>query len=382
MRGTKRILLGAAWAVIMAGVSAGGVFAQGASTATGVSNLLNPAVSINALFLGETSRDIDDAEANRIDLQEAELRFTAVVDPFWQADMTVAIHPEHGHEEGEGGGHYAVDLEEAFVRARQLPAGLGLRLGKFYLPFGKQVPLHTHQYAFVRAPVGVTSLLGEHAPAEVGAELAWNVPLPWWSELTAYAVNGDAGIFDAEDRDLVFGARWSQMWDVSDDATYELGLSALHGPAADPAAEDPDLDLVGLDLTLKWISSAHSHGPALTWTSEVVLRPQEGGDDPQGFSSQLQYRLLRNWWAAVGFSLADSAPWAPDAVVESFTPGPQVRVAPSLREYKVNATYAPSEFSFLRGEVSYLHDPDEDFEDLRVSLQWTFTIGSHPAHLY
>ena len=88
------------------------------STASGVSRALNPAISVNALFLGQVARDRDEAAYNGVDLQESEVRFTAIVDPFWKANLTLAVHPAHAHagepeeaeeEHAEEGG-YALDL--------------------------------------------------------------------------------------------------------------------------------------------------------------------------------------------------------------------------------------------------------------------------------
>jgi hypothetical protein len=53
-----------------------------------------------------------------------------------------------------------------------------------------------------------------------------------------------------------------------------------------------------------------------------------------------------------------------------------------LWEYKMNLTYAPSEFSFVRGEVGYYEDKITDEHDWRAVVQMNFTIGSHPAHAY
>ncbi|MCP4798537.1 MAG: hypothetical protein GY893_01145, partial [bacterium] len=61
-------------------LSASSMASQTSSTATGVSRLMNPAISVNGLFLGTTSRDNPTPEANGIFLQEAEVQFSSVVD--------------------------------------------------------------------------------------------------------------------------------------------------------------------------------------------------------------------------------------------------------------------------------------------------------------
>jgi hypothetical protein len=350
------------------------------STATGVSNTFNPAISVNGLFCGQVSRDSDLPEYNRIALQEAEAQFTAIVDPFWKANIVAAVHPAHAHEDEEAqhseAGGVELDLEEAYIDGRSLPAGLALRLGKFYLPFGKQVPLHTHQFPFVEAPVAIQVFLGDHGLTEPGARLEATVPLPWYSNLATYAVNGDAEIFDAENRDLAFGGRWNNLWDLSTAATLELGGSYLRGPAAASWESGSHLDVYGMDLTYKWISPRRSQGPALTLQGELIFpRPQGRPGHPLGWYAEAEYRVLRNWWLGATTGQAD-----PDLPLAAGAPEFGDGLAGRVNEYKFDVTFVPSEFSDLRAEVAYYDSETKD--DLRFLVQWNFTIGSHPAHLY
>ena len=52
------------------------------------------------------------------------------------------------------------------------------------------------------------------------------------------------------------------------------------------------------------------------------------------------------------------------------------------KEWKAALIFAPSEYSALRAEISKTEEINGDVSDLRFSVQWNFTIGSHPAHLY
>ncbi len=365
--------------------------AQSSSTATGVSSAMNPAISVNGLFWGQASRDNDSPELNRVALQEAEVQFSAVVDPFWKATFTFAVHPAHIHYHEDGAdtnqeaGHseeaqgFNLDIEEAFVEGTSLPAGLGLRLGRFLLPYGKQNPLHTHQFPFTGAPVASTAFLGHHSVVETGAWLVATVPLPWYSDLKVYGANGDSEIFDAGNNDLVWGGRWVNLWDVSDNATFELSGSLFSGPDGAHPGEGKQLTDYGADLTYKWVSASRSHGPALVVTGEVIVpRPQERVGNPIGWYAQGQYRFHRNWWFGTTIGRADadtpSDGTMPDEHAHGFTG--------DIWEYKINVTYAPSEFSALRAEVEYYDDRVGDGDDLRFIVQLNFTIGSHPAHLY
>ncbi|MBD3221612.1 hypothetical protein GF314_10255 [bacterium] len=401
-----RILVGVAVTAMLAGAAC----AQ-STTATGVSRASNPAISVNTLLLGRVADEATANEYNGIRIQEAEVQLTSIVDPYWKANLVFAVHPEHGHDHAEDGaeaeadGHdhgtrYVGDVEVAYVEGTALPYRLGLRVGKDYLPFGKHVPLHTHQFPFVDAPVAVKTFLGDHGLTEIGARLSRDLPLPWYSDLTAYAVDGKAEIFDAESRDLAFGARWTHLVDLGTESTLELGGSWLHGPqahgylAGEHAHEDhddalyPDLDVLGADVTFKWVSASRSKGPALNVTGEVILPSSDTIEgDPFGWYAFAQYRFARSWWLGVGVGGLDLDREMHEdehehEEEEHAHEHAHLFAWDEVFESKVNLTWAPSEFSALRLEAAHYDDQQGDADDWLISLQANFTIGSHPAHSY
>ncbi|MFO7608596.1 MAG: hypothetical protein R6X35_05275 [Candidatus Krumholzibacteriia bacterium] len=383
--------------LILACVGLGTAGAAGAqsSTATGVSRDFNPAISVNTLLVGRVADATADRAFNGADLQEAEVQFTSIVDPYWKADLVFAVHPERGDAHGDGEetdahGGYAGDVEVARLAGLAVPGGFGLVVGKDYLPFGKHVPLHTHQYAFVDAPAAVQTFLGAHGLTETGVRLSHDLPLPWYSDLTAYGVDGRAAIFQADSRDFAWGARWSNLLDLSLESTLEVGGSWLRGPMApdylllhDDETVAGDLQVWGADVTWKWVSAAASRGPALTVTGELILpRPEQGASSPWGWYAQAQYRFKRNWWLGVGAGGLDrSLPHAEEGAEEA-DHGHGLGPWEEMRESKLNLTWTPSEFSAVRLEAARFDDLAGDADDTVVSLQFNFTIGSHPAHLY
>jgi hypothetical protein len=330
---------------------------------------MNPALSVNGLFLGETSHERYGVEYNGIRLQEAEMHFTSVVDPFWKANIILAVHPEdHGSE-------YGVCVEEANIESTSFPAGFTGTLGKFFLPFGKHARLHTHHFPFVDAPVGVDTFLGEGL-SDHGAMLTATLPLPWYSDAMVYCIEASTEVFDADDAALGFGGRLTNFWDLSDHATLELGGSVVTGPASvDFFGYGDRLTVGGIDLTYRWICGTQSHGPALTLQGEFLI-PDLGLDysSPYGWYLLGQYRFHHNWWAGACYGAADT----------DVGPAPADRHLLNVdgREAKLNVTFAPSEFSALRAEVVHTRDNVEDIDDFSFGLQVNFTIGSHPAHLY
>jgi hypothetical protein len=347
-----------------------------------VSRNLNPAISVNGLFRGQTSSLEPTADMNGFLMDGVEAQFTAIVDPFWNANVTLGIHPEHDHQDAEDSAHgvtYATHVEEAYLDSRALPAGLGLRAGRFLVPFGKHLPLHLHQYSFADAPLGVSSFLGEHGLSENGAQLARALPLPWFSDLAAYMVSGDGEVFDAEDEDLAWGGRLVNLWDLGDDTTLELSASFLHGSDGRYPDLGKGVDFRGIDMTWKWVSSQRTGGPAAKVTGEVISpRYEDGPADPLGWYALAQCRIQRHWWLGLGLGRARALPDEDGADDPAHDHG----FEGDIREYKGNLTYAPSEFSFVRGEVGYYDDRITGEHDWRAIVQVNFTIGSHPAHVY
>ena len=338
------------------------IFGQSA-TATGASKTMNPAISANGLFIG---RYFEPALPvyNGFILQEMEFQFSSVVDPYFQADITMALHPPHSHDdEDEHETHgMTVDIEEGYLKTFFMPRGFGFRFGKFLLPFGKHNPLHTHMYPFTHAPSSVENIFGDHAAADVGGELSYSLPLPWYSEVIFTATDGNyEHLFDAGSSDLAFGSRFSNLFDISESATVELGGSYLQGPHGEhhhsgEIEEEHHEEMAkffGADLTFKWRDVRKSYGKALIWQSDF-LTDAEGEKD--GFYSILQFKFARRFWISGGWS----------SVFDS-----------GVNEYKTQLAFVPSEFSFVRLESVYTDD-----DQWKFFVQTNFTIGSHPAHKY
>ena len=70
-------------------------------------------------------------------MQEAELTFQAIVDPYARADFFFSATPD------------GVELEEGFLTLTSLPGGLLAKVGKFKEQFGKVNTMHPHVLPWV-----------------------------------------------------------------------------------------------------------------------------------------------------------------------------------------------------------------------------------------
>ena len=255
------------------------------------------------------------------------------------------------------------------------------------------MPLHTHQFPFVRAPLAITTFLGDHGLTETGVRVSHEIPLPWYTDVSVYGVDGRAEIFDGDDPDLVWGGSLGQRLgrerggDLSRSAVPTCAARSRRSTWRTEQAEAPaggDLQVWGVDATVKWISASRTKGPALTLTGEVVVpRPEYTANDPLGWYALAQCRFAPNWWFGIGAGAADlDLPAPADEEAEEEPAHGELFAWEDAREYKLNVTWVPSEFSAVRVEAARYDDLVGDADDWLFSAQVNFTIGSHPAHLY
>lgn len=357
---------------------------SGSTTATGTSNELNPAISFNGLFLGRLAEGSEaeeedhekhahaHAEGDGIKAQEFELAMTAVVDPYFKAAAFIAYEPSAEGPAAE------LAAEEVYIRATSLPTGLGVRAGRFLLPFGRQNHIHIHQYPFIEAPLAMRGLIGDEGVGDVGVEVTYSPDLPWYLNLRGVVGDGAVeGTFDAESSEMSYLGRIENLWDLSEAATLEAGVSVLRGPLADESAneellkdehheeEDEHLSYYGADLRIKWKDPRKTYGHAFVWENEFIGRTIPGQKDSYGFFSLARFRAARLWWIGAGYSFLSQ--------VQS------KRVTDN--ELKGQVALVLSEFSALRFELVW-NDPEEADSRLTGLIQVNFTIGAHPAHGY
>lgn len=336
-----------------------------------------------------------DPNRNGFTLQAAELSLRGVVDPYFDAQATILFQIDQD-------GETVLELEEAFAKTRFLPGGLQLTAGQFYTPFGRKNSVHVHAQDFSDQPIIITRMFGGDGQRQVGTNLSWLTPLPWYSELSVAAQNSngetmpsfggeDEGIAEFENvihqqrnfSDLVYTGRWLNGFDLSDTISVNIGASLSTGP--NRTGPGNKTMIYGGDFYAKWVAPDAVRGfPFVSFETEVIGRHYEAGDrndggridlDDWGMYAQALYGFTPGWVAGLRFGFADGDMGSDNSVDNrsDFNRSARYRISP-------NITWYPTEWSKVR--LQYNHDWAQALPGAGLSEDAdpvTGTFGSHTA---
>jgi hypothetical protein len=377
-------------------------------TGGGSKNYMN--ISFDSVFALAASdeRHLDRIEVGDHDPQQrgfnarnAEIALDGAVDPYFEGFANIVLKLDNNNET-------EIELEEAFLQTTSLPYGLQLKGGQFFDAFGRINPTHPHTWEFADSPLVNGRLLGPDGLRGVGAQIAWTVPVPWYSQVifavqngrggTGYSFRnpGEDGVFYGRmtiDRDLtalrdfVFVPRVENSFNLSDTQTVLFGGSGAFG--MNDTGPDQHTQIYGADLLYKWKSARAEGGfPFVKWQTEAMYRRFEAGqglDDlfpvsetfrDWGMYSQVLWGFKKGWVAGIR---GDYLHMQQSAFTDDDTRQSRSRIS-------ANLTWYPTEFSKIR--LQYNHDflEENDFLASRdvdsVFLQFEFILGAHGAHKF
>ena len=117
-------------------------------------------------------------------LDETEVSFQSVVDPYIRADVFISFWRDPETHK------YGVDVEEAYLTTLSLPAKLQLKVGKFREAVGRINPVHPHALPFIDLPNAYVNYFGEGLNDE-GVSLSWLTPTKsFYQEFVFQATSG------------------------------------------------------------------------------------------------------------------------------------------------------------------------------------------------
>ncbi|MEE8588012.1 MAG: hypothetical protein V3S80_01555, partial [Sulfurimonadaceae bacterium] len=349
---------------------------------------------------------------NGFNLNYAELVLSSNVDPYFSMDA-VFHFSEHG-----------VEIEEAYFTTSMLPAGLRVRGGKLLSNFGRLNAQHHHFWDFGDMPLVYEAFLGNHGINELGAQLQWTAPTPFYLMAGVEVLQGnneamfgndpisDPNNPDPDAEPLGDEVRAPSMYVGYVKTSFDIGnttilpgLSYAYGSSRidhfedeeGPHAFSGDSALYGADLTIKHYFDSYSF---LTWQSEWLMRDMEGtqynnidtdADDvpdttvtadltkkQSGYYTQLVYAYNQNWRVAARYDNIYQNDVTANGIAKD--------LPNDFNRYSAMAEYHPSEFSrirlqYNRNNAMYNEDGEQQNIDT-VMVQFNIAIGAHGAHSF
>lgn len=347
-------------------------------------NDFNPAIGVVIDFLGDYLDD-DSGDGFDLELRLIELNASGYVDPDAWAYLALVS------EQGE-----SPEVEEIAVNYTGMEGNSTIKVGRFFVDFGKQMQTHLEELRTLERPLPLRSFLGD----ELGGDgLQYDNWMALGEMPVRFSVGAFASLLGEDDEDdpssplgsvpdrndideLSFTARLTGMVDVGDSGLFQLGLSSRFVPefsyAFEPAAlETSGLSntVYGLDATYGWtgdtgLSRFSAGGEFLLYDGDLAAQIDDPttptainvvADTASGYFLFADYGWNQVSSAGVQYALAD-LPSDPDL---------------SQSEFDVYYTMHLTELRRLRFGVT-LSDGDNG-DATRVYVQFTNFFGNH-AH--
>ncbi|MEZ4700450.1 MAG: hypothetical protein R2834_08975 [Rhodothermales bacterium] len=321
---------------------------------------LNPNISV----IGDFRAGYASAGDRHVDAEfhEMEAVLQSVVDPYARGDFFIAA----GHD-GEGG--YEFELEEAFLTTLSLPFRLQARAGKFRSAFGKINRLHPHALPYIDTPSVYANFLGDEGLNDQGLSVSWLLPNPrFFQDLTVEVTRGpgeNVSYVKSDSDRLLYVGHLKNFWDLSADATLEVGFSG----AAGPNEAGFTTWLGGIDATFKWKPVQFNTYHSFTLQAETIASRSE--TDAEAAVSAMGFYALASYQAAKRIFLVarvDSSDLPDD---------------PDWNERAVSATLGWYATEFQKLELGLRVAEASGMErNAQLLVRAIFVIGSHGAHEY
>jgi hypothetical protein len=348
------------------------------------SSVFNPALSAVVDVIGDYV-DVDgdsDASGLDVDLRSFEVGINSWVDPLaWFYAIAVAT------EEGLG-------IEEAAIHYLGLGPNTTLRVGRFFIDFGRQMQWHPHELRTVERPLPLRTYLGEESGGD-GLQFdhwfgAGDATLVRWSvgafaNLAGEHEHGEEHEGEEQPEVIVPGrkdldefnltARLTAFTELSDSTMLQLGASARAIPEYALEYETDEVDglsnvVYGTDLTWTWIDDTSTK----RWTvgGEYLLSTGDTGAEIDAGAISVIDDSVGGWFAYVDYA------WDPFNSAGLQYARTELPSSEDITQGELELYYTRmfSEFHRLRLAVA-LVDGDTEPDSTRVALQYTAVVGAH-----
>jgi hypothetical protein len=319
---------------------------------------------------------------------ETEINISANVDDKFTAWLTVPIVFEDGET--------AVEVEEAWIETMTMPAGLSLRMGRFYSNIGYLNDKHSHSWDFADQPLAYQAFLGNQY-VDDGLQLRWLAPTDLYLEFGAQVTRGEnypAG-GAAHSGYGSYALHMRTGGDVGYSNSWQAGLSYLQADADQRESGDEDepllftgqTDMVMAEFVWKWAPNGNNKQRNFIFQAEYMWRNEDGyyqvpgggalpyDNDQRGWYMQAVYQPFPRWRMGLRYDRLSS-----DNPGPAFEGTPLMPASGDPKRYSLMTDWSNSEFSRLR--LQYIFDQSGLEDDNQWGLQYIFSIGAHSAHSF
>ncbi len=295
-------------------------------------------------------------------LNETEVSFQSVVDPYIRADFFVSFGRDPDTHK------YGASIEEGYLTTLSLPAKLQLKVGKFREAVGRLNPIHPHALPFVDLPNAYVNYFGEEGLNDEGVSLSWLTPAKFYQEVTFQATSGvgESPIFHRGDNNrFIYLGHIKNFFTLSDNATLEFGLTGITGPNDSSS----NTNIAAADITYKWKPVQMNTYKSLTWQNEIFFGNAKYAANKMsnsfGLYSFVEYQIAKRWFLTARYDYAQK-PFDKSIVEQA---------------YSLSSGWLATEFQKIEFEGKFTSvnvQPDYN----QFWIRWIFVIGAHGAHQY
>jgi hypothetical protein len=317
-------------------------------------------------------------------VREFEISAFSQIDYIWQGSLTLSLHNDPGTAE-----ETHTDIHEAFIFSNQLLPGTSVKLGRFFLGFGRLNRFHRHDWAISEAPLYHSEFFGGEAVIDEGIEVSKLLAEDFYLNLTAGITSGKKFKEEHHHEDE------EEEFKPADIPTHYLRLSTFHEFSTQKGFEyavslvkrtDGDgnkYEYTGFDLTFKnkfgrFYKDLLQFEAWKRKSSEI----EEDGDQID-YGAYIYYEKGFDQNHSLGLKLDWYKPQGHDEEEEGHDHGTEING--EFTEISLVYSYYNSEFMRTRLTLSRskgLLVEEKEVENTKLMLQTVFTIGAHPAHLY
>lgn len=333
-----------------------------------------------------------------LSLAESELVLSANIDPLFYGKATLAVT-----------GDNEIEVEEAFVQTRALPAGTSVKTGRFYSGLGYLNEQHPHTWDFVDAPVVYQAMLGGQLKQD-GVQGRWVLPTDQFVQLGLELGRGNGFPGTERNRNAAGALTLTAHTggDIGISHSWRAGASWLQTSAQN--REWADTNLAGdsvrntftgksriwaLDGVWKWAPNGNATRTNFKLQGEYFRRTETGNVDyalnddgvganaaayrsaQSGWYVQGVYQFMPRWRVGLRHEQLDSG-------TVNYGSNGAFLSNPDHQPKRTSAMVDWSLSEFSRWRLQYNQDQVRlgGIKDNQIFLQYIMSLGAHGAHAF